>query len=538
MQWMRLVTYKTEKKIPGGNHKAGKALAAFLAAMIFCTILSRAASNMITPTVKVASPRKGTISHKIFAAGTTVENQNQAVFTVSDIRIKLVPVKKGESVQKGDTLFVLDLEDLRDKIEEKEREVQKAELQMKDMDSQESLQQEKKTQAQQRAQEDYDRTVRSTDAQVEEAYQAKLDAEERLREFMEQSTGETSEDMDTIQKVLQQTCDDKSRLLEEAQARLDEVQGNPDATDAEKQSLEQEAAQAKADKEAADAALEQFTAKQESAQSESNKEQIQSLQDASKQADQAYQEALRNQEESLAAADRNREDAGTPSASDSSRKIMELDKKTLEKKLDKMKALLKQKGVLTAPVSGVIQKLNVEPGSFTTEALAVSIADSSAGSRFVAQIPKEQKMYAAAGDEVTLKTVDKRELTGLTVDTITENRENSELYDISVLLKKGELGIGESAILNLEKESSAYGCTIPTEALRTDENGWFVLVVREKETVLGTELSAEPVYVQIQEKNEQTAALEDGILGGGDRVIISSDKPIETGDRIRQGEES
>lgn len=538
MDWNRLMTYKSGEKTSGRNHKAKRALAAFLVVMIFCTILSRAAANMITPAVKVTAPQKSVLSYRISASGTAVENQSRAVFTVSDIRIAQVPVRIGETVQKGDTLFVLDLEDLQDKIEEKENEAEKAKLQMKDIDSRESVQQEKITQAQKRAQEDYDRTMQTTDAQVEAAYQAKLEAEERLHQFSGRTADNEGGDMEAVLKILQEACDEKDRFLEEAWARLEQTQENPDADAGEVETLRQEAEQAKAEKETADAALEEFYAKQESAQNQNDSEQLQNLEEAVRQAGQAYQDALRDQEERLAAADRSREDAGMAQATDSSRKIMELDHDAIEKKVNKMKALLEQKGILTAPVSGVIQKLNVEVGSFTTDASAVFIADTSAGSRFVAQIPKEQKKYTAVGDEVTLKLQSGGELTGLTVDTITENQENSGLYDISVLLKKGEIGIGANAVLNLEKQSAAYGCTVPVEALRTDENGWFVLVVREKETVLGSELSAEPVYVKIQEKNEQTAALEDGILGSRDRIITGADKPVDKGSRIRLEEGS
>lgn len=536
MDWNTLITYKSGEKISRRSQKAQKALAAFLVVMVLCTILSRAATNIITPAVKVTAPQKGALSYRISASGTAVENQSRAVFTVSDIRISQVLVRQGETVQKGDTLFELDLEDLQDKVEEKEKEIEKAELQMKDMDSRESVQQEKIIQAQKRAQEDYDRTMKGTDAQVEAAYQAKLEAEEKLRLFSGQEADNEGRDMDAVLKILQEACDNKGRLLEDVLERLTATQENPEADAGEKETLRQEAEQAKAEKEAADAALEEFYAKQESVQSQNDSEQLQSLEEAARQAGQAYQEALYDQEERLAAADRSREDAGSAQASDSSRKIMDIDKGMLEKKLNKIKALLKQKGILTAPVSGVIQKLNVEAGSFTTDALAVSIADTSAGSRFVAQIPKEQKMYAAVGDEVTLKLQSGEELTGLTVDTITENQGNSGLYDISVSLQKGELGIGTNAILKLEKKSAVYGCTVPTEALRRDESGWFVLVVREKETVLGSELTAEPVYVKIQEKNEETAALEDGIIGSRDRIITNTDKPVDKGSRIRMGE--
>ena len=60
--------------------------------------------------------------------------------------------------------------------------------------------------------------------------------------------------------------------------------------------------------------------------------------------------------------------------------------------------------------------------------------------------------------------------------------------------------------------------------------------MRQKDTVLGTEWFAERVDVTIKEKNELYAALAEGALDDEAQVILSSNKSIKAGDRVRQAE--
>ena len=179
-----------------------------------------------------------------------------------------------------------------------------------------------------------------------------------------------------------------------------------------------------------------------------------------------------------------------------------------------------------------------EPGFATSDGSTVSLADLSEGCRFVAALSAEDAKYLAKGDEVILTpTAGNEEIKGLTVDSMKESPEDPEQMEITVEIRDGEMEIGESATLSLEKKSPRYPCTLPLAALHLDGNQSYVLILQEEKTVLGTELTAARVDVEILEKNQQLAVLKEGALTGSQQVIISSDKPIEAGSRVRPNKE-
>ena len=65
------------------------------------------------------------------------------------------------------------------------------------------------------------------------------------------------------------------------------------------------------------------------------------------------------------------------------------------------------------------------------------------------------------------------------------------------------------------------------------KEGQDVLVVTEKETVLGEELTAKRVDVKVEKRDGEYAAVTEGVLGRNDKIIIDSNKTVEDGDRVR-----
>lgn len=269
-----------------------------------------------------------------------------------------------------------------------------------------------------------------------------------------------------------------------------------------------------------------------------NQQEKAALEEARKQTQRAYEDAVKAQEEALTAAGRLVEDAMKPEVSDSSSETMQMDKQVLEEELSKMQALADQKGIIVSPISGTIKKLVAETGGITMDTMAMAVSDASAGGRFVAQIPAEQQKYAAKGDTVTLSsTNEEKKAEGLLIASVKENQEEDQMLDVVVLVPGDQMDIGATAVMHLKKTSRTYPCTIPVGALRTDGKGYFVLVVQEEQGILGSEWYAVRLDVTVLEKNEKTAAVKDGILGYEQRVIVSSDKPIEAGSRVRLEEE-
>ena len=93
--------------------------------------------------------------------------------------------------------------------------------------------------------------------------------------------------------------------------------------------------------------------------------------------------------------------------------------------------------------------------------------------------------------------------------------------------------MGTTAEMEVMKKSETYKSCIPLSALHYDNKQAYVLVVEERETVLGTELASRRVDVTVEDKNDQYAALQEGVLTSDQKVISSSDKTVEPGGRIR-----
>lgn len=542
---------QNEKHLANIQKKAGQALVVFLAAMILLTVLSRAATNLITPVVTCTAPEKTALEYKVTAAGTVKEKQQQAVHTVPGIRVKKVLVSEGDHVSPQDILFELDTEDLAEKILLKDREIEKLKLALKDSREKNSLEQQEKSREQNRAEEDYSQTADAADAQVQRAWEALIEAEERLDAFDSQSTEGSEASPDSVEEELQRACEEKSQLLEQAQ------------TDAEqkKELLEQ----AKADRKpqeflselendvkeseyafqsareactAAEQALEDYQASRSALEGQSRDEERQMLEDAYTQAQNAYEDALRQQEEGLTVAQRKIEDTRKPTAPDSTPKTTEMDLKTLQMEQEKYTAILEAEGQVCSPAEGIVRKLGVEAGSTTVEGSCVTLADISSGCRFTASLSKEEAEIISNGDGITLRSPDgKKTAEGLTIHSLSENKENPELTDITADISNGEFDADENAVLYAEKKSAVYSCVVPLEALRTEDDKYFVLLAEERENILGTELTAVRAEVEVLEKNKDKAALKNDDLSGNSKIILSSQKNIKAGDRIRLEDE-
>ena len=85
----------------------------------------------------------------------------------------------------------------------------------------------------------------------------------------------------------------------------------------------------------------------------------------------------------------------------------------------------------------------------------------------------------------------------------------------------------------MTRQSESYPLTLPVSALHNENGKYFVYVLEEEETVLGSELTVRRVDVTIQEQNELYAALSAELLRRDLQVITYSNKYVSAGDRVR-----
>ena len=203
------------------------------------------------------------------------------------------------------------------------------------------------------------------------------------------------------------------------------------------------------------------------------------------------------------------------------------------KELAKLQPLLDASGKIVSEKEGIVTSVVAENGGVTTDTIA-SIADKNEGYNFVGEIDKSNRTLVKQGQTVALNLGSSGIIENLTIDSISKNDDNPDTLKVTVVLPVGIGEIDESGEIIVSSKSKKYGTCVPLAALRQgDGDSYYILVVTEKETVLGEELTAKKVDVKVEKRDGEYAAVSDGSLGRNDKIIIDSNKTVEDGDRVR-----
>ncbi|MCD7882391.1 MAG: biotin/lipoyl-binding protein [Lachnospiraceae bacterium] len=202
--------------------KKGKLIrftAMFFAMMLAFTLLSRAADSSGVAVVTTSKPAGRTLSHTITATGKIVQNQELAVTTVADLRVKSIAVSEGDRVSEGDLLFELDEEYLDEQILYQEQEMEIQELALADIESQKSVSSQQKANEQASASEQYALSTQSASLTLSRAKEALQEAKDALTEYRNSSGTTTSADS-SVETALEKAVEEKTEDYIDAQQEL------------------------------------------------------------------------------------------------------------------------------------------------------------------------------------------------------------------------------------------------------------------------------------------------------------------------------
>lgn len=203
------------------------------------------------------------------------------------------------------------------------------------------------------------------------------------------------------------------------------------------------------------------------------------------------------------------------------------------KELAKLQPFLDAGGKIVSDKEGIVTSIFAENGGTTTDAV-VAIADSNAGYKFIGQVDKKNRTLVKQGQAVSLNLGSAGTVENLTVEAISKSEDSAELLDVTVILPVGIGNIDDTGEILVSSKSKKYGTCVPIAALRQgDGDNYYILVVTEKETVLGEELVAKKIDVKVEKKDGEFAAITDGVIGRNEKVIVDSNKTVEDGDRVR-----
>ena len=570
MKLKQLMDFEMDKnKKSSLQVKAVKALAGFLILMFLLTILSRAADSLTIAKVTASAATGGVISHNIEVDGNITPNKDIAISTSANIKIASVEATEGKTVKKGDLLIQLDPADLKKKLLQAQKELQVAKATASDKKANEAIAADTKSKSLQRTYEDYNQTVADANDSVSKA---KSDMNEAWNAYntYKNSNSNSGETDTTVSDSLKKTVEEKQLAYDKAVTNLEGVEkdieadvqkeiekasvnesGNPiTLTQEEKQKIREQVNarpenvsllqnandQINTAKDAlteAENALSAYNEQQNNSSSASYDEQLKTLYDDYKAKEEAYNEAVKQRQSTIQSANRTLEDAKAPENVDTATALTandDLEEKQLA--VDELQKVMDVNGKITAPSDGLITKVNVTTGETTTEDTAIRISDQSAGYKFTATLDKASAKYLSKDDKVTLDLGNGTTVEGLTVQSIDVSAEDKNSYELTVSIPAKVKKLGSIATLKVEKASKKYDTCVPLGALHSDGDKYYVYVINEKDTILGTETAVDKVQVDILDKNNEQAAIE-GSFSWGQQFVLTSSKTLRNGDRVR-----
>lgn len=459
---------KRRKRIVAG-------LAAFMAFMWFCTLVSKSIYASKLPMVSTTRTDSKYIEHIVEAEGIVEAGAKLPVTVLSGLRIKELAVQTGDKVEEGDLLFVVDLEDMKQIMGEQELAASKVQLQIDAIVHNKELAQSQKALEEARAREDYDALARYQDTLVGRAAEGVAQAEEALEELQ----AENREHENDWQKE-----DGESKTEAEMEA--------------EQQAREQEEERLRQELQAA-----------------------------------AYAEADAkwNRDNSIKDAGRRVEDVLQEDNADATLAVYRSELAAVREKIAAYQAILEQEGKITSPFGGMVTDVYVQTGGRVPDTASFLLADAEVACQFRVTLTKEQKSYVNLGDDVKLE-LDGRKKIDAKVDYIEENENMPGSYT-AVLHLPGETGTpGLSGKMICSKVGDKYPYCVSLLALHMENERNFVYVVNEREGILGTEYYVEEITVSVVDKNDKLAAIE-GAVTEESRIIDSSTKEIKKGDVVR-----
>lgn len=546
----------------------------FLIVMVIFTFLSRALDSVTIARVQTGYGKQGSVSYRITGEGTFEADRLSYRPLPEGMRVDTILARPGDVVQAGDTILTLQMEPLQEKREELAVALRQAELALEQerLSGREiprvtqemlALQQ---MEVDQRAlelgrqdladaQEDYDQNV--------DALRLKYDrlagrSEDEIRQDAKEALKSARRVYDAAKLDRDSAVKRAEREVREKQKKLDRLNAQEDPSEETVADAEEALAAAEEDlelaKEEQDILVEEAKASLRSAEEDYDDRSYNTLK-AQEDCKKAYEDGVKAEDEKLAQAQRrvleleealrqsgqNLEnaritDAGTRSEEEKTREIsrlrqesMELDLEQKRRSLAKVEELISREGAVTAVSRAVVAGLDLQEGGLIGAADQIRLAEGRM--LFQAQVDKEDAALLAQGQRMSLKRTGEAKELNAVVESVDRLSEDGKCT-VSASLAEGAGWLGETCSFTVVLQSGVYPMVIPIEALREDTIGYFCLAVQPEKTILGEELTAVRVNVEVLEKSSTSAAVS-GAVTSVTPLVLSSNKSVSPGDRVR-----
>lgn len=206
-----------------------------------------------------------------------------------------------------------------------------------------------------------------------------------------------------------------------------------------------------------------------------------------------------------------------------------IDKKTEEVEKLRSKATETE---IKAQVGGVIDTMNCTAGeTLEPNATFATIQMTEKGYVATLIVTNEQSRKVSVGDEATVENYwygdATAKLTAIKADTT--NPSQNKVLEFTL---NGDITPGTSLDISIGGKGKYYDIIVPSNAIREDSNGKFVLTVKAKSTPLGNRYIAQRVAVTVLASNDKLTAVSGEIIQS-DFIITTATKPVDAGAQVR-----
>lgn len=473
-----------------GPDRAGRMALRFFAAMIVLTLISRGMAGATMARVKTQKASHGTIQQRASVVASLSAQEGEALELPAGILVDAVWCVKGQTVQKGEPILRLNLQELEDAQQMGKIQLAQQQAQLAQLTYHTPLDTSAVAAAQQSLAQSEEDASREQGRAAKEVQRAEQDQQTAQKNYEEAVAAKNALEQQTDPRPTEKELEQADNAVNTTQAACAEAK---DALHQAKMAQEDVALTAQRRIDSARQALAQANAQRDETQK---------------------QDALAQQSSQAEAAGVQRE----------IRKISQRNQQ--------IETLVAMGGLVYAPRTAQVIRCDLQQGQPSPERSPLVLAKE--GSVLLAwfELPEQDAKKLPIGKKITLNQEEKS--VTAQVQTISPANEKQQCQ-ITAAVQPEEaalLKVEEAAQAELIFSSTKYPSCIPVSALRQDAEGDFVLTVEQTKTAFGVTNTTVRVPVTVLEINSEGsfAAVSSS---GFEQVIVEADRAVQPGAAVR-----
>lgn len=191
---------------------------------------------------------------------------------------------------------------------------------------------------------------------------------------------------------------------------------------------------------------------------------------------------------------------------------------------------------ITANVNGIVTSIGCSAGdTVTKDTILCTIEVPDQGHTLTFSVTNDQAQRLRVGDSATVSNYYWGKEIIATLSTIRTDPKNPQTNKELTFDITGDVTSGSELTISVGQKSANYDTIVPNSAIRSDNNGSFVLAIQAKSSPLGNRYIAKRVSVEVLASDDNNSAVV-ADLSYGDYVITTSNSPVKSGDQVRMAE--